>query len=212
MRIRFRVTGYTGGFFGWAIDDVILSGTDDFDFMLTFDAWWDLEEDYDYVYLEVADGCPGDLYYDWVEVASWTGFSGDEPDADDDDWVVESIDLWPPLTGSEFNLRFRLESDEGTQYRGMLIDDVHIDDLFDVTEITDPTPVFEDFDDPMDDMDNWCHAILHYGQYWDDQTFCTDIPALPINDGLVWETEIADAYEAYLIVNHTHTFLSLIHI
>jgi len=38
--------------------------------------------------------------------------------------------------------------------------------------------------------------------------WCTDFPAVPVNDALVWTTEIADAYEAYLTFTHEYDFES----
>jgi hypothetical protein len=87
------------------------------------------------------------------------------------------------------------------EMRGVRVDNVVIPDLFDVTEITDPAPVFEDFLDPMCDLTNWCVHNLAYGQFWNeisDTEYCTTFPADPILDALVWETEIADAYMAQL--------------
>jgi hypothetical protein len=210
MQIQFRIDQYSGidDINRWCLDDFIITGTDDYELEVEFDAWWDLESGWDYVYLEVSDGCPADLYYDWIEVKNWTGFSGDEATADGDDWVHEIVDIWPPITGTEFSLRFRFVSDESGHQRGMLIDDMFIEDLFDITKITDPMPVFANFSDPMNDMDNWCTAILHYGQYWeyDGTKWCADIPDLPVEDALIWSTEILDAYEAYLTVNHSRIF------
>ena len=38
--------------------------------------------------------------------------------------------------------------------------------------------------------------------------WCTDFPAVPVNDALVWTTEITDAYEAYLTFTHEYDFES----
>jgi Big-like domain-containing protein len=73
--------------------------------------------------------------------------------------------------------------------------------------------VFEDFVDdfePVNDLDNWCTTNLHIGQYWETTgptSWCTDGPAdLAVLDALVWDTEIADAYEARLYATMTWDF------
>jgi hypothetical protein len=73
-------------------------------------------------------------------------------------------------------------------------------DLYDSVNIFGP--------DPMDNMSNWCLGCLSIGDFWDD--WCIDIPDLLIDNALIWETEIRDAYEAYLVVNHTYEFSNII--
>jgi hypothetical protein len=155
------------------------------DLDLTFDTWYDLEGGWDWVELQITDGCPDPtVETDWTMIDWWSGFSGG--------WYNEGpYDLSAYITGSEFQLRFVLYSDYYTEYRGMLIDDLQIGDLFGP--------------DDMNTMDNWCMSCLTYGDYWeyDDvaDEWCIDpIPVLPVDDALVWTTEIADAYEAYLTV------------
>jgi plastocyanin len=74
----------------------------------------------------------------------------------------------------------------------MLIDDLLIND-----DVFGP--------DDMNDMDNWCFSDVQFGDYWEydsmaDAWCIDDIPPLAIEDALVWETEIEDAYEAWLSV------------
>jgi hypothetical protein len=161
---------------------------------LEFDAWWEIEENYDYVFLEIHDGCPALFNEDWQEVKNWTGFSGDNLTADGDDWVHEDIDISPFITGDEFVLRFRLYSDLNTAGRGFIIDDLEIGGVFGP--------------DPFDNMNNWCVGCWSLGDFWDD--FCIDIPDLFIDNALIWSTEIKDAYEAYLTINHNYTFQNVI--
>jgi hypothetical protein len=202
--IRFAVRSHTpGDLQWWHIDDVTVTGTQYFtapdELELHFDAWWDIEEDYDYVYLEIYDGCAENtLNETWIEVKNWTNNSF--AIGDGDGWYHENIDLEPFVTGNEFMLRFRLFSDPGTELRGMLIDDLYLWDGTDYIILDEP--------DPMDDMDNWCVGCWNMGDYWDD--FCIDIPDFLIDNALIWETEINDAYEAWLVVNHSYEFSNII--
>jgi hypothetical protein len=105
------------------------------------------------------------------------------------------------MLGEEIEIRFRMVSDEGTQLRGFKADDFFIEDLFDVTTPADPIPVFENFTDPMDTMDNWCGYVMQYGNWWNwtgGYEWCNYFPALPIDNAIVWATEISDAYYAQL--------------
>ena len=164
--------------------------------IMEFDAWWDLDAYYDYVYVEVAN-CPCDLITDWhtVDVFTWDSelFGGD-----DDGWIDDyQVDLVFPGMGQEICVRFRLTSDASWQFRGMKIDDLSIADI--------------GFGpDPMNNMNNWCLDIMHYGQFWEynevDNEWCTDFPAYDIVDGLIWTTEISDAYEAYLTYETWYNF------
>jgi hypothetical protein len=153
---------------------------------MTFDVWYDLDWGYDFVYLEVAN-CPCDTIDDWTTVAAWTWdsmFYG----GDDDGWYTETVNIAHPGIGEEICVRFRFTSDASWEFRGMKLDDLSIDGIFGP--------------DPMNNLNNWCLDILHYGQFWEyddvENQWCTDFPAVPVNDGLIWSTEISDAYEAYL--------------
>jgi hypothetical protein len=168
---------------------------------------------------------PYDYMQPWMPIFPWTiaGTLDVDPGGHICGWVrdhgidfgiLQSLGL---ITGDEIMLRFRFQSDlyymgPGYGYgekRGVRIDNVFIEDLIDVTDITDPNPVFEDFLDPMCDLSNWCLDNIHYGQYWDEITdteYCTTFPAVPILDALVWETEIADAYVAELTLESDWSF------
>jgi len=197
-QIRFQITGHAAGEMSYTVfDDVLVEGIEYFtapdDLEVEFDAWWELESGFDYVYLEIYDGCPALYATGWQVVETWNGDSFTI--GDDDGWYHEVIDLEPFVTGDNFTLRFRLDSDPGTEARGFIIDNLQIND-----GIFGP--------DPMDNMSNWCVGCLSVGDYWDD--WCIDIPDAFIDNALIWDTEINDAYEAYLIVDHNYTFQNAI--
>jgi plastocyanin len=126
-----------------------------------------------------------DAYYDYVYVVS-----GQYPDPDADGWYPVTINLAHPGMTEQICIRLRFVSDGGWEFRGMKIDDLAIPDI--------------GFGpDPMNNMNNWCTDIMHYGQFWEyddvENQWCTDFPAVDVLDGLIWSTEIADAYEAYLV-------------
>jgi hypothetical protein len=195
-QLRFRITGYNSPpeTMNWVVfDDVLIEGieyhTAPDNLEIEFDAWWDIEDGWDYVYLEVYDGCPALFASGWQEVKNWTNNSF--AIGDDDGWYHELIDLEPFVSGDNFTLRFRLDSDSNTEGRGFIIDNLQVND-----GIFGP--------DPMDNMSNWCVGCQSVGDYWDD--WCIDIPDAFIDNALIWSTEINDAYEAYLIVDHNYTF------
>jgi hypothetical protein len=206
----------------WGIDDVEVlydaAGVTPLVFEMEFDYWCDLEYYWDNVVLEVSDGCPGDLPDDWQVAWAMTGeevYLGG--------WNHAVVDLAPYVTGNEIMIRFRMISDDSFELRGFLLDNVFIANLFDVTQITDPAPVYEDFFDDFstdddfcigDDSD-WCLDMsFGMGQYWEyvpDNEWCTDFPDYAVLDGLIWDTEIADAYEAYLTFEHDYSFANDAH-
>jgi hypothetical protein len=107
---------------------------------------------------------------------------------------------------TEMGLRFRFVSDSGFEFRGMKIDDIVIENLIYNDDVF--PPATEDFIDPCDDMDNWCASAYGYGQFWEfiDPEWCTTFPPVPVEDGLVWHTEIADCFEAYLSIETMFDF------
>jgi hypothetical protein len=224
-----EVTGYMAG-----VGSPGLNG------LITYDIFYDIEYGWDFLYLEVCDDYCGDcdelpeweiidmftgygIYdYPYQATAPWhiPGYVDVDPQGHVSGWIREhTLDLnvlytQGIITGDTIGLRFRFVSDEGVQMvRGVKIDNFIFEDLFDVTEITDPAPVFEDFVDdfePVNDLDNWCTTNLHIGQYWETTgptSWCTDGPAgLAVLDALIWDTEIADSYEAVLTVTHDYDF------
>jgi hypothetical protein len=144
-------------------------------------------------------------------------------DPDYDGWIFDPMDnslnyqvdltdtVVPFAMGPQIEVRFRFHSDAaGANGRGFKMDDLRIGDIIaDPDDLDNDGDLFEDFYDPMDNTDNWCIEGLTFGQYWyhlPDCTWCTDFPALPINDALTWSTEITNAYEAYLSFQHEHSF------
>ena len=192
---------------------------------MTFDAWWDLEMLYgDFVEIQVAncvytdgeccgdDGycCPDELTA-WTTIATFSGASELIPGAEDG-WIPVTVDLmdgfgfFNPAT-DHICVRFVMHGGP-VGARGFLVDDLYIEE-----------PVSGDIlfgPDTMDTMDNWCFDVIHYGQYWvyDENLDCcgttggwiNNIPALPVNDALVWSTEIMDSYEAYFSILLAYSF------
>jgi hypothetical protein len=115
--------------------------TRDFDFTnhsgpltLTYMTWFDIEVDYDYVYLAAStDGesweilttpsgtaeNPNGNSYGW----GYTGYSGDGPV-----WIQESVDI-SRFAGEEVALRFEYVTDTALNGEGLLLDDVAIPEI-----------------------------------------------------------------------------------
>ncbi len=107
------------------------------DVELVYWTWYDIEEGWDYLYLEVStddgdtwslletpSGTDWDLSgnsYGW----GYTGFSGG---GDDPVWIEERVDL-SAYTGEEVLLRFEYITDTAVNGDGLLLDDIHIDAL-----------------------------------------------------------------------------------
>jgi hypothetical protein len=102
---------------------------------LSYWVWHDLEEDYDYVYLEASgDGGktwqilrtpsatsedPSGNSYGWA----YNGFSGGGGQAE---WIEETVDL-SAFAGSEILLRFEYVTDAAVNGEGFLLDDVQLE-------------------------------------------------------------------------------------
>jgi plastocyanin len=221
---------------GWAwgalVDNIVVSGMvmasgpiPPANLFMNFDAWWCLEALIgDFVTIEVAnciygdgpccgdDGycCPGQLTA-WTTVALFAGSSELIWPANDG-WGAISIDLmngFGPFNPATERICVRFVMHGGPiGARGFLVDDLEI------VEPSIPDTFFGP--DPMDTMDNWCFDVLHYGQYWEYDAFAdccgkpggwfNNVPPLPVNDALVWETEIMDAYEAYFSILLAYSF------
>jgi len=111
--------------------------THDFDFSkvsgpinLNYHTWYDIEEDWDYVYLEVSedgktwqiiktpsstDTNPSGNSYGW----GYTGVSNGG-------WIEESVDL-SQYAGKKISLRFEYITDDAVNGEGFLLDDVSVD-------------------------------------------------------------------------------------
>ncbi|HSB91240.1 MAG TPA: hypothetical protein VLD63_14590 [Anaerolineales bacterium] len=104
---------------------------------LDYRLWYELEEDYDYAYLEVStdNGAtwtilttpsgtaddPTGASYGWA----YNGFSGG---GDSGEWIDESVDL-SEFAGQEIQLRFEYVTDAAVNLEGLMVDDVRLDAL-----------------------------------------------------------------------------------
>ena len=100
---------------------------------LTAWAWYDIEEGYDYLYLEVRPGNSTDPD-DWQQVNS-----AEHPDGGIDgsssDWEQISYNL-SAFTGQELDVRFRYQTDVGVHYAGPFLDDIKLVEDGEVTYST----------------------------------------------------------------------------
>jgi hypothetical protein len=107
---------------------------------LTFDLWTDIEEHFDYAYIEVSTdtGATWDTLKGTHTTTAnpngnnfgngYTGKSADRPGAEEDGWVEERIDLGA-YAGKEISLRFEYITDDGYNAQGVAIDNVAIPEL-----------------------------------------------------------------------------------
>jgi len=145
------IDAYSGEYYYWSNkgDEADMMLTRNFDFTeyegpltLSFYTWYDIEEDYDYLYVEVSeDGKtwqildtpsgttddPSGNSYGW-------GYNGRS-----DGWVKESIDL-SDFSGKNVIIRFEYVTDAAVHGEGFVIDDVAIPEIGYFTD-------FEDGDD-----------------------------------------------------------------
>lgn len=137
------VDPYSGEFAFWSNkgDDSDMTLTRTFDFTdhdgsitLSYWTWYDIEKDYDYLYLEASlDGenweilstpsgtteNPTGANYGW----GYTGLSGGSPA-----WIQENVDL-SRYSGQEVQLRFEYITDAAVHGEGLLLDDVSIPEI-----------------------------------------------------------------------------------
>jgi hypothetical protein len=149
---------YSGDYYFWSNkgDEADMTLTRTFDFTdhegpitLTYWTWYDLEEDYDYVYLEASEDGesweilitpsgtsedPSGNSYGW----GYNGMSGS--------WTQESVDL-SDYAGKEIQIRFEYVTDAVANGEGMLIDDIAIPEI----------GYFSDFEEGVDnwETDGW---------------------------------------------------------
>ena len=134
---------YSGSYAYWSNrgdeSDMTLSRRFDFScysgpLTLSFWTWYDLEKDYDYVYLEASlDGenwqilntpsgvgeDPSGNSYGW----GYNGWSGGGPE-----WIQEQVDL-SQFVGQQVTLRFEYITDAGVNGEGFVLDDVTIPEI-----------------------------------------------------------------------------------
>lgn len=152
------VDPYSGDYYFWsnAGDEADITLTRNFDFTayegpltLTFATWYDLEEDYDYVYLEVSED--GE---DWQILNTPSGTSEDPSgnsygwayNGATQAWIQESVDL-SAFSGKKVQIRFEYVTDSAVHGEGMVIDDVAIPEVGYFTD-------FEEGDDGWE-ADGW---------------------------------------------------------
>ncbi|MCC6179102.1 MAG: immune inhibitor A [Chloroflexi bacterium] len=108
---------------------------------LRFNAWYDTERDYDYLYVMASsDGGATWRVLEGTNTSTsnrvgnavgpgYSGQSGADPGSGGAvAWVPESVDL-TPFAGGEVLVRFEYVTDQGTNLRGALIDDVEVPEL-----------------------------------------------------------------------------------
>jgi hypothetical protein len=145
------VDPYSGNYYFWSnkADEADMTLTRSFDFRdydgpltLTYWTWYDLEEDYDYVHLEVSvDGenweilsTPSGTIEDPSGTSYGWGYNGDSGQ-----WIEERVDL-TNFAGKEVQVRFEYVTDAAVNGEGMLIDDIAIPEI----------DYFTDFEDGSD--------------------------------------------------------------
>jgi hypothetical protein len=149
-------TAFSGRYFWWSNrgDDSDMMLTRAFDLSsvskatLEFWTWYDIEEDWDYAYVQVsADGGqtweilttpsgtptnPNGNSFGWA----YTGRSGGEETAE---WIQERVDL-SPYAGQEVLIRFEYITDDAVNRPGFVLDDVAIPEI----------GYFSDFEEDVD--------------------------------------------------------------
>ncbi len=150
---------YSGDYSFWSNkgDESDMTLTQTFDFTevsapitLSYWTWYDIEEDYDYVYLTASmDGENWDILttpsgtgddptgsnYSW----GYNGLSGDGPE-----WIQESVDI-SQYAGQQVQLRFEYITDAAVNGEGLLVDDIAI-------------PAIDYFTDFEEDNGGWVGA------------------------------------------------------
>jgi hypothetical protein len=137
------VDAYSGSYAFWSNkgDESNMTLTRRFDFTdhsgpmtLTFWTWYDLEEDYDYLYVEASvdgknweilntpsgnDNDPSGNSYGW----GYNGLSGG-----DGSWIQERVDL-SKYTGQKVQIRFEYVTDAAVNGEGFLLDDIAVPEI-----------------------------------------------------------------------------------
>lgn len=142
---------YSGDYYLWSNkgDEADMTLTRSFDFTeyegpitLTYWTWYDLEEDYDYIYLEASeDGDAWDILVTpsgTAEDPSGNSFGWGYNGASNG-WIQESVDL-SDYAGKVVQIRFEYITDAVANGEGMLIDDIAIPEI----------GYFSDFEDGLD--------------------------------------------------------------
>ena len=132
------VDPYSGHYAFWSNkgDNSDMKLTREFDFSgisgpieLSFYTWYDLEKDYDYLYLTVSED--GEH---WQIITTPSG-TGDDPSGNSygwgyngvtNDWIEEKVDL-SQYAGKKISIRFEYVTDGAVNGEGLLLDDVKVD-------------------------------------------------------------------------------------
>jgi hypothetical protein len=104
---------------------------------LNYEAWWELEKDYDFTYLEVSTD--GGANWTILKTPSGTdgnstgnnfgwGYTGNSGGGDTGDWVKESVDL-SKYAGQKIQVRFEYVTDAAVNWPGFMVDDISIPEL-----------------------------------------------------------------------------------
>ena len=200
----------SGEYYFWSnkADEGDMTLTRSFDFRehdgpltLNFWTWFDLEEDYDYAYVEVSED--GELWeilvtpsgtvedpsgnsYGW----GYNGVSGR--------WIEESVDL-TEYAGKEVQIRFEYVTDAAVNGEGMLIDNISIPEI----------GYFSDFESGSDGWESagWVRIKnelpQHYGLAlitFGDETIVTNISLQPDTTAEIPISLNQDTDEAVLVV------------
>jgi hypothetical protein len=207
---------YSGDYYLWSNkgDEADMILTKSFDFTahegpitLTYWTWYDLEEDYDYVYLEGSeDGEAWDILITPSGTAEdlsgnsygW-GYNGAT-----NGWIKESVDL-SEYAGKEVQIRFEYVTDAVAVGEGMLIDDIAIPEI----------GYFSDFEEGLDgwETEGWLRidniipqsyrlALITFGE-------TTEVTQIPLDQDGTAEIRLlidGEIDEAVLVVTGTARF------
>ena len=149
---------YSGRYFWWSNrgDDSDMMLTRAFDLSdvneatLEFWTWYDLEEDWDYAYVEISTD--GGETWEILTTPSGTGtnpngnsfgwaYTGKSGGGETATWIQEQVDL-APYTGGEVLIRFEYITDDAVNRPGFVLDDISI-------------PEIDYFGDLEEDGDGW---------------------------------------------------------
>jgi bacillopeptidase F (M6 metalloprotease family) len=131
---------YSGEYAYWSNkgDESDMTLTRSFDFSgetgpitLTYQTWYDLEEDYDYAYVEVStDGKNWDILL--TPSGTDKDLSGNSYgwgyNANSGGWIEEQVDL-SEYAGKEIQLRFEYITDAAVNGEGLMVDDIRIPEI-----------------------------------------------------------------------------------
>ena len=104
------------------------------DLTLQYWTWYDLEEDYDYLYLEASQD--GGKTWEILTTPSGTGddpsgnsygwgYNGKSGGGEDAEWIEEQVDI-SQFAGKQVMLRFEYVTDAAVNGRGLLLDDISV--------------------------------------------------------------------------------------